>query len=59
MPILRIALLIFVAFTANAAFADSFDEVCAAQATRIEATLNADIEELDQCYAVDLVYATL
>ncbi len=57
MPIRRIALLVFVSFTANAAFADPIDEVRAAQADRIEATINADVEELDQCYADDLVYA--
>jgi ketosteroid isomerase-like protein len=37
--------------------ADPVDEVRAAQAGRIEATINADVEELDKCYADDLVYA--
>ena len=57
MPIPRIALLVFVLFTVNAAIADPIDEVRAAQAVRIEATINADVEELDKCYADDLVYA--
>ena len=57
MPIPRIALLVFVSFMANAAFADTIDEVRAAQATRIAATLSADVEQLDECYAEDLVYA--
>ena len=57
MPILRITLLVIFSFTASAAFADAIDDVRAAQAKRIEATLNADVEELDECYADDLVYA--
>ncbi len=57
MLILRIVLLVLVSFAANAARADPIDEVLAAQATRIEATLNADVAELDECYAEDLVYA--
>ncbi len=57
MPILRITLLVFVALAPNAVFADPVDEVRAAQAVRIKATINADVEELDKCYADDLVYA--
>ena len=57
MPILRFSLLAIVSFIASAALADPIDEVRAAQATRIEATLNADVEELDKSYADDLVYA--
>jgi ketosteroid isomerase-like protein len=37
--------------------ADPIDEVRAAQAVRIKATINANVEELDKCYADDLVYA--
>jgi hypothetical protein len=54
---LRITLLVIAAFTANAVLADSIDEVRAAQAVRIEATVNANVAELDECYADDLVYA--
>ena len=57
MPILRITLLVVFSFTANAVFANPVDEVRAAQAVRIEATINADVEALDKCYADDLVYA--
>jgi hypothetical protein len=56
-PILRITLLVIFSFTASAAFADAIDDVRAAQANRIEATLNADVDELNECYADDLVYA--
>jgi ketosteroid isomerase-like protein len=56
-PILRITLLLIVSFSANAVFADPVAEVRAAQAVRIEATINADVEALDKCYADDLVYA--
>jgi hypothetical protein len=56
-PILRITLLAIISFAASAALADPIDEVRAAQALRIEATLSANIEELDKCYADDLVYA--
>ncbi len=57
MPILRITLFLIVSFTANAVLADPIDEVRAAQAVRIDATINADVAELDKCYADDLVYA--
>lgn len=57
MPILRITLLTFITFTATAVIADPIDEVREAQALRIKATLSADAEELDRCYADDLVYA--
>ena len=57
MPILRITLLVVFSFTANAVLADPVDEVRAAQAVRIEATINADVETLDKYYADDLVYA--
>ncbi len=57
MPILRTLLLVFVALACNAVFADPVDEVRAAQAVRIKATIDADVEELDKCYADDLVYA--
>ena len=57
MPIHRITLLVVFSFTANAVFASPVDEVRAAQAVRIEATINADVETLDKYYADDLVYA--
>ena len=57
MPIFRITLLVFVALAPNAVFADPVDEVRAAQAVRIKATINADVDELEKCYADDLVYA--
>lgn len=56
MPICRSTLLLVVLFAANSVFANSIDEVRAAQAKRIEATVNGDVEELDKCYSQDLVY---
>lgn len=57
MLIPRATLLVLVSFMAETVLADPVDEVRAAQALRIEATLNADVDELDKCYADDLVYA--
>lgn len=57
MPIRKFVFLLIVLFTANAALADPVDEVRAAQAARIDATLAGDIEALDKSYADDLVYA--
>ena len=57
MPTLRITLLLYAAFSANLVLANPVDEIRAAQAKRIEATLNGDAEELDKCYSSDLVYA--
>lgn len=57
MPIPRVTLLVVVLLAANPVFASPIDEVRAAQAKRIEATLSGDVEELDKCYSNDLVYA--
>ena len=57
MPIPRITLLVIVLIASNTVFADTVDEIRAAQALRFEATLSANVEELDECYADDLVYA--
>jgi hypothetical protein len=56
-PIPRITLLVIVLIASNTVFADPVDEIRAAQALRFEATLSANVEELDECYADDLVYA--
>lgn len=57
MPTLRITLLLCASLAANVVFANPVDEIRAAQAKRIEATLSGDVEELDKCYSNDLVYA--
>ena len=57
MPTLRITLLLCASLAANVVFANPVDEIRAAQAKRIEATLSGDVEELDKCYSSDLIYA--
>ena len=57
MPILRVTLFWIVSLSAAAVFADPVDDIRAAQAVRLEATINADVDELDKCYANNLVYA--
>ena len=50
MPILRITLLVVFSFTANAGVAGPVDEVRAAQAVRIEATINDVVNEMTLRY---------